>query len=239
MRNAFPRILKGILAANALLATGALLATPAMADNVAVTLGTGGLTADWTVPVASKLQTRLHFSYMKLDTDQESDDIDYTIEFDNVLLGVLLDWHPFNGGFRLSGGLAASDFGVDMEADSQDEYDVGDNKYVGALSLDGSLDFNSVAPYLGFGWGASVGETGLSFAADIGVLLIGEPTLSLDASGTASQIDPDTGEVGITLDVAANAEFQQDLEKERVKAEEDLDSISFYPVINLGVSYAF
>lgn len=233
MRNTFPRIIKGFLAATT------LLATPAVADNVAVTLGTGGLTADWTVPVASQLQTRLHFSYLKLDTDQESDDIDYTIEFDNVLLGVLLDWHPFNGGFRLTGGLAASDFGVDMAADSQDEYDVGDNKYVGALSLDGSLEFNSVSPYIGFGWGAAIAETGLSFAADIGVLLIGEPTLSLDASGTASQLDPDTGEVGITLDVSANAEFQQDLEIERVKAQEDLDSISFYPVINLGVSYAF
>lgn len=233
MRNAFPRTLKGLLAA------GMLLAAPAVADNVAVTVGTGGLAADWTTPVSDSLQTRVHFSYLKLDTDQESDDIDYTIEFDNVLLGVLLDWHPFGGGFRLSGGLAASDFGVDMEADSQEEYEVGDNKYTGALQLDGNLDFNSVAPYLGFGWGASVKETGLSFSADIGVLLVGEPTLSLDASGTATKLDPVTGAPGLTLDVSANAEFQQDLEKERVQAEEDLDSFSFYPVINLGVSYAY
>lgn len=232
-RTLYSRALKGLLAA------GALAATPAVADNVAVTVGTGGLTADWTLPVAQQLQTRLHLSYLKLDTDQESDQIEYTVEFDNVQLGVLLDWHPFSGGFRLSGGLVAADFGVDMKADSQERYDVGDSTYTGDLSLDGTLDFNRVAPFLGLGWGASVGETGLSFAADIGVLLIGEPTLSLDASGTASQIDPDTGEAGLTLDVDANAEFQRDLETERVKAEEDLDSISVYPVINLGLSYAF
>lgn len=233
MRKAFSRTLTGLLA------SGALFATPAMANNVAVTVGTGGLSADWALPVAQQVQTRLHFSYLKLDADEESDDIEYKVEFDNVLLGVLLDWHPFAGGFRLSGGLMAADFAIDMSANSQTDYEVGDNKYTGDLSLDGALDFNSVAPYLGVGWGSSVGETGLSFAADIGVVLIGEPTLSLDASGSAAKIDPNTGEAGLTLDVAANAEFQRDLEKERVNAQKDLDSISLYPVINLGVSYAF
>lgn len=235
MGNAFSHASLRSCSMQGVMLIGALGATPVFANNLAFTVGTDGASADWTMPVSQRLQTRLHFSYLKIDVDQTSKDIDYKVAFDNVMLGALLDWHPFSGGFRLSGGLLAGDFGIDMNAKGQDEYEVGDNTYVGDLKLDGSLDFNRVAPYVGFGWGAAVGETGLSFVADIGVLMIGTPSLSLDAQGTVAKKDqPD-----ITLDVDADAEFQQDLEKQRVKTEKDVKDFNLYPVINLGLSYAF
>lgn len=225
-----------------LLAASPLAAPPALADNAGITVGTSGLAADWTVPVGQQLQTRVHLSYLKADVDEESDDVKYAIQFDNVQLGVLLDWHPLDGGFRVSGGLVTADFEFDMSADAQSDYKLGDDEtqYTGNLRLDGGLDFNRVAPYVGVGWGAAVGETGLSFVADIGVLLIGKPTLGLDASGTACEGTGDVCNVGsLQVDVAANAQFQRDLEEERIKAQKDLEDFSFYPVINLGMSYAY
>lgn len=234
MQNKFKSALAGVLMA------GVLSSTPALADSVGVTLGTGGLGAEWTMPVSERVQTRLNLSYMKLDADEESDGIEYAAEFDNVLLGALLDWHPFAGGFRLSTGMVLADFGIDLSAKTQDEpYEIGDNEYTGDLRLDGAVDFNNVAPYFGLGWGSSVGETGLSFVANLGVLLIGKPTVSLDASGSVSQIDPDTGVAGLTLPTDAFPEFQQDLQKERRNAEQDLEDFTFYPVLNLGMSFAF
>lgn len=229
MKNVFKRTLAGVLVA------GAFMSTPALADSVGVTVGTGGLGAEWTMPVSERLQTRINLSYMKLDADEESDGIEYSAEFDNVILGALLDWNPFSGGFRLSTGMALANFGFDLSANTQDEpYEIGDNEYTGDLRLDGSVDFNNVAPYFGLGWGASVGETGLSFVANLGVLLIGQPTVALDASGSVTQV-----ESGLTLPADAFPEFQQDLQKERRNAEKDLEDFSFYPVLNLGMSYAF
>ncbi len=218
---------------------GTFLSTSALADSVGVILGTGGVGAEWTMPVSERVQTRVALSYLKVDADEESDDIEYSAEFDNIALGVLLDWHPFAGGFRMSAGMALADFGIDLQANAQEEpYEIGDNEYTGDLQLDGAVDFNKVAPYFGIGWGASVGETGLSFVTNLGVLLIGKPTVSLDASGSVSQLD-ESGNPGQTLAVNAFPEFQQDLQKERNNAEQDLEDFSFYPVFNLGMSYAF
>ena len=67
MRKACTRALAGLLVA------GALAATPAHADNIAFTVGTGGVSADWTVAVAERVQTRVHLSYLKLEADEESE----------------------------------------------------------------------------------------------------------------------------------------------------------------------
>jgi hypothetical protein len=215
---------------------GALLASPAEAANVGLTLGTSGLGADLTVPVAERIQTRFHLAFLKVDREATASDVDYDVTFKNHQAGVLLDYHPFAGGLRLSTGLMLSDFGLDLSADYADEnVEIGDNTYEGELHLEGQTTFNRVTPYVGFGWASTPTETGLSFVADIGVIMIGEGNLDLEATGTVSQV----GTALQDIPVETFAEFQEDLEKERQKAEDDIQDLTLFPVINLGLSYAF
>jgi hypothetical protein len=207
-----------------------------LASSIGLSVGTGGVTAAYTVPVAERLQTRFHAAFFKLERDATAGDLDYQVTFKNHQAGVLLDLHPFAGSFRLSTGLMLSDFGLDLAASYADEdVVIGDNTYSGRLQLTGETTYNRVAPYAGLGWASAPGDSGLSFVADIGVIVIGEGNLDLDASGTVSKV----GTSLQNIPVESFAEFQEDLERERQKAENDIRDFTFFPLINLGLSYAF
>lgn len=201
-----------------------------------VTVGTTGLGVEWDQPLNSKLHLRATASYAQLNRDEESDDIDYDAEITVGGAALLLDWHPFAGGFRVSTGLAVTALDVSLEADADGVYDIGDRTYTGNPHLDGDVDYAPVAPYFGIGWGRAFDASGWSMTVELGVLLLGDPTVTLDASGRVSSPDINGGN---PIDVTTSAEFQQDLERERQNLEDDVDDITFYPVLNLGVSYAF
>jgi hypothetical protein len=91
-------------------------------------------------------------------------------------------------------------------------------------SVNGTLKFNSVAPYLGLGWDTTFGDDdswGLTF--DVGVLYHGSPELQISASG------PD----------ASLPNFSSDLEQERLDLQNDLADFRFWPVVSAGFLYQF
>jgi len=210
----------------------AAIAAPALN----VTLGTTGLGLEWDQPLYPKLHLRAAVSYAQINRNETRDRIDYDAEVTVGGAALLLDWHPFAGGFRVSTGLAITALDLGLKADTEGQYDIGDHTYNGNPHLDAEIDYAPVAPYFGIGWGRAFDASGWAMTFELGVLLLGDPSVTLDASGTVSSAQVNGGS---PFNINSSAEFQQDLERERQKLEDDVNDFTLFPVLNLGVSYAF
>ena len=86
--------------------------------------------------------------------------------------GLVMDWRPFGGGFRMTGGAFVNGNELAVRAKGA-KLDIGGRKYTGNLDL--KADFKTLAPYFGVGYGSGQGRTGFSFVFDAGVLFQGSP----------------------------------------------------------------
>jgi hypothetical protein len=210
--------------------TGALLQN-AFADMGELALGVGpgtlGIGADVTVGILPQLNARIGVNAFNFDMKTTQDDIDYDLDIRLLSFPVLLDWYPFrSSGFRLSAGLAINKNKADLDARPQADYEIGGSPYpaneVGNLS--GKLKFDTLAPYVGLGWGNALGENSRwTFTCDLGVIFHGNGDISLKADGP----------------IASDATFQAALEKERRDLEDEIDDYRYYPVMAIGLSYKF
>ena len=141
-----------------------LLCQPAAAEKGGVSLGvnagTLGIGDDITIGLAPKANIRSKANGFKYKYDSTQDGIAY--KFDLGLLSALsvLDLHPTEGGFRLSGGLMLNKNKIDADAHPSSSYTIGSTTYTPAEvgTMTGKLDFKTIAPYVGLGWGNGVGE---------------------------------------------------------------------------------
>lgn len=206
------------------------LASNAMAVDIAVgaKVSTLGVGVDLTTNVAENLNVRAGVQLAQYGVDAESDGVNYEADLE-LFSGLLTaEWHVFDGGFRINGGLLVHDNKVTGTgyATQDATYTINDTVYTAADvgRLDAEISYNSVAPYLGIGWGNPVSEgSNWTVSFDLGVAFMGSPSVDVSASGP----------------IASNASFMADLEQERKDLEDDLGSFSYYPVIALGLSYKF
>ena len=149
-----------------------------------------------------------------------------------------MDYHPVRQlGFRLTGGLIFNDNKVSGSAKpsttgttgtftfNDEEYDL--NQVAG---VDADISFGSpVAPYIGIGWGNAVKPNQRwGFSANLGVMFPG----SLDVD-----LRPNT--INTTLDDVNLTDFNSDIEAEEKALEDDLDFLTVYPILSVGVTYHF
>src|SRR5258706_16166578 len=87
----------------------------AQAAGVGVRAGTTGIGADVGVNVAPTLDARVGYSYLSYKTHYNSD-INYDAKIKLSNLNALLDWSPFPGGFRFSGGLIPNQNKADLNS---------------------------------------------------------------------------------------------------------------------------
>ncbi|HOW43326.1 MAG TPA: hypothetical protein P5110_02400 [Candidatus Omnitrophota bacterium] len=187
------------------------------------TLG-GGL--EGIVNITPHFNVRAGANTFQYDYDGKESDINYDFDLELLTFAGLVDWFPFDNGFRVTGGCMANENSLELKATTAGTYDIGGVTYTSAEvgTLKGELDFNSLAPYLGIGYGNPFGtESNWSFNFDIGVMFQGSPDLSVTTDGT----------------LAANAAFQANLAREKADLEDELDEFEFYPVISFGVTYRF
>lgn len=197
-----------------------------------------GLEADYVL--SDRFSVRGQFNQLDYDDTFKEDDINYDGTLDLSTFGVLLDWHVFGGGFRVTAG----GFSVDNElrgvSSGVGTYEIGDATYT--VDANDNLEVNALItlgdgfkPYLGLGWGHSPANTGgLLLSFDVGLLLQGSPDVELDASGTAT----DEG-TGLTVDFATDPTVQEELRKEEASLEDDVKDFDIYPVISFGVGWRF
>jgi hypothetical protein len=195
----------------------------AQAAGVGVRAGTTGIGADVGVNVAPTLDARVGYSYLRYKTHYNSD-INYDAKLQLSNLNALLDWSPFPGGFRFSGGLIANQNKADLNS-TGGTYTINGRTYNSSdASVNGTVKSGrSLAPYFGIGYGRVAGA-GVNFYADLGIMFMGSPKVSLSSSCRAP---------------ANCAQLQSDLNDEQARIENDLKKYRYFPVANIGITIGF
>lgn len=216
----------------AILGGAALLAaSPALAQQeasgftVGVTGGTLGLGPEVGYRVSPMIGVRASASFLDVSHDFDIDDIDYHGKVKLESYGAMLDFYPFKGGLRLSGGFRIDKNRVNLTATPSSDVTVGDAVFTPAQigTLSGQVDADEFVPVLTVGYAGGV-TRGLKFGIDAGVMFQGKPEAqNLRATGA----------------FATNPTFIAELEKERQKVNRDMEDYQFYPVVQLSIFYAF
>ena len=209
-----------------------LSGTAAWADvGVLLKAGTLGAGLDVSVGMSESLGLRLQANALSYEDDFTESDVDYSGEIDLKSAGLLLDWHPFSGVFRVSAGAYWN--GNEATATGRPTggtYEINGVTYNAADigSLNGQIDFESVAPYFGIGWAsAPKAGRGMTFSFDLGVLYQGEPNVGL------------TAVCGPLVPVGTCTQLQSDVAAEQASLQEDLNDYKFHPVVSFGIGYRF
>lgn len=208
---------------HALLLAAAIPCLPALAGSVGITpkIGTLGLGADVTVKLTDHVNARGGYNAYTHEQQVDMDDARVDGEIRLQTIPILLDWHVYDGGFRLSVGAVLNENEIVLSATPKDDFTFNDNHYT-VQSLDGEIDFMKTSGYFGLGYGNAVGRDGrLNFACDFGVMFHGQPSVS----ATAAAVDP-------RLQAALNNDLQAEVDD----LEDRLSGFLVYPVISIGFS---
>lgn len=209
---------------------GALAAQADMGVYVkAGTLGAGGGVG---YAVTDAVTGRVGFTTIKVDHDFHTTDVDYTGKFKLGGTELMLDWHPFSGNFRVTGGVVIDHNKVDIDARLNHTpiyingvpYNVND-----LASIKGEAKFKSNVPYIGIGWGNAASKNGgFQFIADLGVEYLGSAKIKLNGTCSAQfQSDP------------MCTQFKSDVANEEAQLNKDVADYKWWPVLSLGVAYRF
>jgi len=193
----------------------AAISVPAFAGtDVDVHLSTLGYGLDVGFQAAdSSVVTRVGLNQFSKTYTTTSNSVNYEGKLKLSSADLLLDWHLFNGVTHLTAGLVYNNNKVDLT--SNGSYTINGNLYSGTLNS--TVTFNKVAPYLGFGWSGQAKNTGLSFKSDFGVLFQGKPKSTVTGSGVTAA----------------------DLATAQNELDDSLKNFRYYPVISIGIGYAF
>jgi len=170
---------------------------------------------------------RLGANALQFSMNETIDNIDYDADLRLQNISALLDVYPFQGIFRLTGGILYNGNEFDLEGSSTIPAVINGNPYtpeqLGVIK--GTAEFNTWAPYLGLGWNSRPEQqAGWGVAFDMGILFQGSPKVSsLTATGA----------------MAGDPQLVADLEQERGKVQEELDKFQYYPVVSFMVHYNF
>jgi len=171
--------------------------------------------------------------------------------------GGALDIYPFRAGFRISPGVlfyngnqvTASDAvagGTSFTLNGQTFYSATANTATGATPVFGNaaLGLNATKPAFTIttGWGNMIPrkEGHWSFPFEIGVALTGAPSLTANLGGWAcyDKAQTECANLASTTNPVAIA-VQSDLQAQLVKWRSDLNPLKTYPIVSIGVAYAF
>ena len=198
--------------------------------------GINGLGFDLSVGLTKNVNLRLIGAAIDIEGENETvtvgdtgaeGDIDAELNFDYGATAAFVDWHVFGGGFRLSAGMFKNNGAADFSGTLQTDIVVdGTTVAVGDLGeIGGKVSLSdSYQPYVGIGYGRGAGgDGGLTLTFDLGVALL---DTSVDFEATA------TGGL-------SQAELDDALDGMARDAEEDLSDLEVWPVVAVGLNYAF
>ncbi len=203
------------------------LTIPAYADTtVNGKLSTLGLGVEAAFPVTPSVDARIGLNAYKYGFSKAATSngliTNYSGDLKLQSLQAMADWHPWESSFRVSGGLAYNNNKFAMAGKPvAGNINIGGVTYAVAAgqSVDATVDFNKVAPYLGIGWGRTPKNTGLSVTSDIGIMFQGKPNGS------------------ITTNIAGVA--SADINKANTDLKDALKSFNIYPVLSIGIGYTW
>lgn len=215
MNKVFPTAIIGVAL------TCAAPAAEAVGIGVEVHGGTLGGGAGLDIGLSDNVGARVGFNRFSTGEDWTEGDLDYDADLELDSVHALLDWHPFGGVFRITGGLLANDNRIEGGANVEAGDQVGDGTAFNDGRIGAEISFDDSAPYLGIGWSSRPANRGLSFSLDLGVMAQGSPDVALTEEEDILGVD------------------QDDLDREAREVEDDLSGYDTYPVLQLGMLYRF
>lgn len=179
------------------------------------------------VQATETVRVRLRGAYLPYTVDEnlEGEDVDPE-NVDPRLRGeaqvggpeVRLDWHPFDSGFHLSGGLLYNLAEADAVIAPTSSFEFTDTKTFGPErigELSAEVSYSTLSPYAGLGFGDAIGGR-WGVVVELGAYYVGAPTFDFEGE---KLIEP--------------------TERNQETFEEGFESFRLYPHFALGLSYQF
>lgn len=186
---------------------------------VKANVGTTGLGLEAAYQVSAPVNVRLGANFLNVSYLYETgsaDEYDMDASFNLGLITALVDWHPYQRGFRLTGGLVYNNNKLKGDLLPKQSYTVGGDIYspedLGTLTSE--FTFNPIAPYMAIGYGNAFTGSRFGLNLDIGLIYQAAPKVSLQAEGL----------------LAPSAEQAPILEN-------NVSWATLYPVLTLSLSY--
>ena len=224
-------MLKKFLVSVSMAVWAMIACSPSLADtSLGLRVGTLGGGIELAHAFGERFGIRIGADGLKYDTTDTYQDVEYDANLKLATGQLLFDWFPFASNFRFSAGgmyngnkltLAGKPSASGTYTFNGATYNASD---VG--TVDGKVDFNKFAPYLGLGYGRPVGK-GFSLIADVGVMFQGSPRSTLTAT------------CGPTSTPASCAQLQSDVAAAQAQLDDDAQKYKYYPVLSIGLAYVF
>lgn len=218
----------GLAASLAVAAAPTLAQTPgsglAGGYDVGLNVSTLGIGAEAGYRLDSHFGVRIGANGFAWSFDKTFDSTPYTIDAHLASGGGLIDYYPFETGFRLTAGLKINGNGASGTATPTSNVRIGGSTFTPAQigTLDAHVGYNTVAPYLGLGYAGRVSPA-FELSIDAGVMYQGTADVSLTASSP----------------LANTPTVQNALAQERDDIRHDANYLEFFPVLTLGATYHF
>lgn len=214
-----------VTAGAAMSAALSCMAAPATAQeqsrfSVGVTGGTLGIGPEVSVQASRKIGLRASATFLSVSKEFEGDSLTYDGTAKLKSGGVMVDFRPSGGGFRLSAGARINGNRATAVATPAAPVDIDGTLYTPAQvgTVTGGLDFKNLAPMLTLGYSDT--HQGLRFSLDAGAMFQGNPRVqNFTASGG-----------GVSA---------ADLAAERDSVQQDVDGYKVWPVLQIGLGYNF
>lgn len=160
----------------------------AHAGEIYTKFGMPGVMLGYAQPLSSQFGVRADYATLGSRSDRFNEEgIAYDGKLRTGRLALLGDWFPMGGSFRLTAGVTANDYKLDLLASGAGgSLTIGNTTYT-TTAQDRQrvlVKFPSTTPYLGLGWGHGLGG-GLRFSFDVGAS-IGKAKVSYELSGPAA-----------------------------------------------------
>jgi hypothetical protein len=203
----------------------------AQAQNIYGGVGLPGIyTIGYAHPMSSWWGLRGEYSGgTSLNSSGASEGIDYEANFKSSRAGVFADWFPFQGGFRVVGGLTSNDTKLAVNATGTTATIDGNEVSLAGSYFNVAMKYPTATPYLGIGYGHQLAEKGLGFYFDLGVSF-GSFSAEVDTNLVGAPVIGGTPGQTIT---------QQDVDAEKEKLNKALAGLNFLPSVSLGLVYRF
>ena len=200
----------------------ATLPTPAAAQiGVAGRVGTIGLGGDVGLALGNSAMLRGGMGIQPINPTATISDIKFTVNLPSSFIIGGLALFPGGGGFRIEGGVLYKPDDTKLDGEFTTNQTFNGTSYTPAQigKLTGTAaSARSLAPYAMIGFG-KIASSGIGLFLDLGAAFTGDATLTVTSDGSFKN-DPT---------------FQQNLNAERKKWEDDINKYKVYPIVNLGL----
>jgi len=245
---------------NKLMAVSALMLSSfsvhAFDFGVGVKGGSTGVGVDLSMTLTDTLNLRVSSTSFDFGSSDENFNIDSgdgqsianinsTLNVDFGAASILFDWYVFDGTFHLTGGMVKNNSALKLDGTLS-----GSNVTFGGTTYNINNDFtdpsitgdiklgDAFEPYVGIGWGRKAStDSGLSLSIEIGVMLL-SPTVDLSAptlsASGLTNLSTATGGAKTT-----QADFEGDVNQAETEVRDELANLTIWPVISVGLNYAF